>query len=206
MRQEARDLRRFLRIVWRSFDAVGIFAALGLLTGVGLGLHYPPMFSSQALVDVVLPPSEQAAASAQAGAASINPALATQMVIADSTPVLESALRTIHPSMSLETLQNRVQVTSVASTDILSIRAEGKTAAQAEDTANALADSYVAATRNNQGGQVQTSVLESANSASGSSLFSRLPIVGVLGALLGALAGAIGATVFSRGHRRLPSK
>jgi capsular polysaccharide biosynthesis protein len=206
MSQQARGLRRSLLIVRRSFDAVGIFAALGLLAGVALALYYPPMFSSQALVDVVFPPSEQAVAAAQAGAASINPALATQMVIASSTPVLESALRTIHPSMSLETLQNRVQVTEVAITDILTIRAEGKTAAQAEDTANAVADSYVATIRNNRGGQVQASVLESANSASGLSLLSRLPIAGVLGALLGALIGAIGAIVFSRGDRRLPPK
>jgi capsular polysaccharide biosynthesis protein len=85
-------------------------------------------------------------------------------------------------------------------------RAEGKTAAQAEDTANAVADSYVATIRNNRGGQVQASVLESANSASGPSLLSRLPIAGVLGALLGALIGAIGVMVFSRGDRRLPPK
>ena len=205
MSEQALDLRRSAQIVRRHKIVVGIFAVLGLLAGVGWTLHRPPMLSSQALVNVVLPRSEQAAAPAQAGATSINPALATQMVIAGSTPVLENALRTIDPSMSLETLQSRVQVTNVASTDILSISAQGKTAAQAEDTANAVADSYVAShnTRNNRGGQVQARVLEPANSASEPSLLSRLPVIAILGALLGALIGAIAVLAFNRRDRRL---
>ena len=205
MSQETLDLRSSMQLVRRHKIVVGAFAALGLLVSVGLVLHRPPMLSSEALVNVVLPPTEQAAAPAQAGVTSINPALATQMVIASSTPVLESALRAIGPSMSLETLQSRVQVTNVASTDILTIRAEGKTAAQAEDTANAIANGYVAivTSRNSPGGQVQARVLEPANSATGPSLFSRLPIIGVLGAFLGALAGAIAVLAFNRRDRRL---
>ena len=150
-------------------------------------------------------PPRRRRGAAQAGAASINPALATQIVIASSDPVLESALRTVDPSMSLQTLQSRVQVTNVASSDILSIRAEGKTAAQAEDTANAVANSYVAIvnSRNSPGGQVQARVLEPANSATGPSLSSRLPITGGLGALLGALVGAIAVLAFNRRDRRL---
>ena len=203
MSEQALDLRRSAQIVRRHKIVVSIFAVLGLLAGVGWALHRPPMLSSQALVNVVLPQSEQAAAAAQAGATSINPALATQMVIAGSTPVLESALRRIDPPMSLETLQSQVQVTNVPSTDILTIRAEGKTAAQAEDTANAVAKSYVATTQNNRGGQVQASVLEPANSASEPSLLSRLPTIGILGALLGALIGAIVVLALNRRDRRL---
>jgi capsular polysaccharide biosynthesis protein len=203
MSQETLDLRRSLYLVRRHKIVVSIFAALGLLAGIGFVLHRPPMLSSEALVNVVLPPSEQAEAPTQAGETSINPALATQMVIADSTPVLESALRTISPSVSLDTLQSRVQVTNVASTDILTIRAVGKTAVQAEKTANAVANSYVATTQNNTGGQVQARVLQSANSASGPSLLSRLPIIGILGALLGALVGGIAVLGFSRRDRRL---
>jgi len=205
MGQETLDLRRSLQLARRHKIVVVIFAVLGLLAGVGWTLHRPPMLSSEVLVNVVLPPSEQAAAPAQAGAASINPALATQMVIANSTLVLESALRTIDPSMSLETLQSRVQVTNVASTSILTIRAEGKTAAQAKDTANAVANSYVAIinSRNAPGGQVQVRVLDPATTATGPSLFSRLPITGGLGALLGALVGAIIVLAFNRRDRRL---
>lgn len=208
MSQETLDFRRSLQLVRRHKIVVGTFAALGVVAGVGLVLHRPPMPSSEAFVYVVLPPSDQAAAPAQAGMSS-SPALATQMVIASSTPVLESALRAIDPSMSLETVQSRVQVTNMANTDILTIRAEGKTAAQAEDTANAVANSYVATTQNNTGGpgntggQVQARVLESANSASGPSLFSRLPTIGILGALLGALVGAVTVLAFNRRDQRL---
>ncbi len=107
--------------------------------------------------------------------------------------------------MSLQTLRNQVQITSVASSDILSISAKGKTAAQAEDTANAVAKSYVAIinSRNAPGGKVQVRVLEPATSAAGPSLSSRLPVTGGLGALLGALVGAIVVLAFNRRDRRL---
>ncbi len=204
MSEQALDLKRSAQIVRRHKIVVGIFAALGLLAGVGFTLHRPPMLSSEALVDVVLPPAEQGVA-AQNGSASINPVLATQTVIAGSDPVLARALRTADPSMSLQTLQSRVLVTNVASTDILSVRAEGKTAAEAERTANGVASSYVAivTSRYSPGGQVQARVLEPANSATGPSLSSRLPITGGLGVLLGALVGAIAVLAFNRGDRRL---
>jgi capsular polysaccharide biosynthesis protein len=203
MSEQALDLRRSAQIVRRHKIVVSIFAVLGLLAAVGWTLHRPPMLSSQALVNVVLPQSEQAAAAAQAGATSINPALGTQILIASSTSVLENALRTIDPPVSLETLQNRVQVTNVTNTNILSISAQGKTAAQAENTANAVANSYVASTRNNRGGQVQAQVLEYANSASEPSLLSRLPTIAILGALFGALVGAIVVLALNRRDRRL---
>ena len=96
--------------------------------------------------------------------------------------------------MSLQTLRGQVQVNSLTS-DILSISAQGKTAAQAEDTANAVADSYVAyvSSANSPGRAVQARVLEPATTATGTSLSTRLLVTGGLGALLGA-AG--------RSHRR----
>jgi capsular polysaccharide biosynthesis protein len=205
MSEQPLDLRRSAQIVRRHKIVIAILAALGLLTGVGWTFLRPPMVTSAALVDVVLPPSEQATGSIQAGTASIDPALETQIVIADSSPVLESALRNIDPSMSLQALRSRVQITSVASSDILSISAEGKTAAQAEHTANAIANSYVAIinSRNAPGGQVQARVLEPANSATAPSLSSRLLMTGGLGALLGALVGAIAVLAFYRRDRRL---
>jgi capsular polysaccharide biosynthesis protein len=203
MSEQALDLKGSAQIVRRHKVVVCVFAALGLLAGVGWTLHRPPMLSSEALVNVVLPPSEQAAGPTQAGVTSVNPAIGTQIVIAGSTPVLESALRTLGASMPLATLQRRVQVTNVANTDILTISAEGKTAAQAEEIANAVANSYVATTRNARVGQVQARVLEAANSASGPSLFSRLPSVGVLGVLVGALVGAIAVLAIYRRDRRL---
>src|SRR5262249_48393211 len=145
------------------------------------------------------------AAAPQGGSAAINPALATQIVIASSDSVLESALRTVDPSMSVQTLRSRVRTTSVASSDILSISGQGRTAAQAEGIANAVADSYVAYVSSGKitGGQVQARVLEPATTAAGPSLRSRLLITGCLGALLGALVGAIAVLAFSRRDRRL---
>ncbi len=86
MSEQVLDLRRSAQIVRRHKIVVGIFAALGLLAGLGWTLHRPPMLSSEALVDVLLPPSEQASGAVQAGTATIHPALATQIVIAGSTP------------------------------------------------------------------------------------------------------------------------
>jgi capsular polysaccharide biosynthesis protein len=208
MSDQRLDLRSSAQIVRRHKTVVCIFAALGLLAGVGWTLLRPPMLSSQALVDVVLPLSEQAQAPIQAGATSVDPALATQIVIAGSTPVLERALRTIGPAMSLQTLQSRLQITSVASSDILSISAKAKTAGQAEGTANAIADSYVAIinSRNAPGGQVQVRVVEPAIPATGPSLPSRLLMIGGLAALLGALVGAIAALAFNRRDPRLRTR
>ena len=95
MSEQALDLRRSAQIVRRHKIVVGIFAVLGLLAGVGWTLHRPPMLASEALVNVVLSPAAQAEA-AQDGSGSINPALATQIVIATSDPVLEGcATRTL---------------------------------------------------------------------------------------------------------------
>jgi capsular polysaccharide biosynthesis protein len=203
MSEQALDLRRSAQIVRRHKIVVCIFAVLGLLAGVAWTLHRPPMLSSEAQVVVLLPSSSQASGPAVAGSTSIDPALGTEILIAGSTSVLQNAQHAIDPRVSLETLQNRVQVTNPGGFNILTIRAQGQTAAQAEDTANAVANSYVANTRNNPARQVQAKVLQYANSASEPSLFSRLPIVAILGALLGALIGAIAVLAFSRRDRRL---
>jgi len=205
MSEQALDLRRSAQIVRRHKIAIGVFAALGLIAGLGWALHSPPMLSSQALVNVVLPASEQATGPVQAGTTNIPPALATQIVIAESTPVLESALQKVDPSMSLQTLRNRVQITSVGESDVLSVSAEANTATGAENIANAIANSYVQTinSKNAPGGQVQVRVLEPATTATEPPLLSRLPVIGVLGALLGALVGAIVVLAFNRRDRRL---
>ncbi len=67
----------------------------------------------------------------------------TQAVIAGSNPVLEGAAQSLNPALPLQTLNRRVQVTTPIA-DALLISAQGETAAQAVDIANAVADSYEA--------------------------------------------------------------
>ena len=57
--------------------------------------------------------------------------------------MLASTLRSIHPAVPLPTLRNRIQIKSLSRT-VLSVTAQGKTAAEAEGAANAVATSYVA--------------------------------------------------------------
>jgi capsular polysaccharide biosynthesis protein len=205
MTEQPLDLRRSTQIVWRHRLVVGLFAALGLAGGVGLTLYRPPMLSAQVLVDVVLPASEQGAA-VQNGSASVNPFIETQIVIASSSPVLQNALRAVHSTMSLQMLQSRVEVSSVADSDVLSIRAESETAAGAEDTANAVAASYLAYSRSTQYTRVQTRVLERAVTVTGQSRSYRLAITGFLGVLLGALIGATAVLLSNHKDRRLRTR
>ena len=106
--------------------------------------------------------------------------------------------------MSLNQLRHDVQVGSPAP-DIISITATGKNAADAEATANAVADSYIAYVRSPKSpvGHVAAQSLESATSASGPAPIKRTVIFALLGALVGALIGAIVALAIGRNDRRL---
>ena len=204
MSQQALDLRRSLRLVRRHKIVFGIFVVLGVLGGVAFGVLRPPMLASQALVVVQLPAAEAAAPQGGSAGSAPGSALATQAVIASSDPVLGSALRSVHLAMSLQTLRGQVQAKGLTN-NILSISAQGKTAAQAESTANAVANSYVAYVSSGKvpGGQVQARVLQPAALAAAKSLSARLLVTGVLGALVGALLGAVAVLGFSHRDRRL---
>ena len=188
MSEQALDLRRSMKIVRRHKILVGAFVALGILAGASYAVLKPPMVTSDALVG--LPPTTKDAS--------------TQVVIAGSNPVLSAALRTIHPAVPLLTLRDRVQVKSLTP-NILSISAQGKTAAEAEGAANAVANSYVAyvKTSKSAAGTVQAHVLALATTATKGSLATHLLLFGVLGALAGFLVGAIVALAINRGDRRL---
>ncbi len=188
MSQQPLDLRKALQSVRRHRILVGIVAVLGLLAGAGFTMLYPPMLASQALV--VLPPA--------------NHDTRTQIVIAGSDPVLAGALRSIGTGISLETLRSRIQIQNPAY-NVISISGQGKTAAQAEATTNAVARSYVdyLASGRIPGGAVPARVLESATDATGTALPIRLFVTAALGALAGVLIGAIAALAISRSDRRL---
>lgn len=190
MSEQALDLRRSWQIVWRHKIVVSILTVLGLLAGIGYAMLRPPMLTSDALVE--LAPSE-------------SHEVPTQVVIATSNPVLLRALPKIKPAVPMTTLQNAVRVKSLTP-NIISIGAQGKTATQAEDIANAVADgylSYVSAKHSARTVRVQAWSLQSATSATGTSLSTRLLVNGLIGALIGALIGTIGVLAFNRRDRRL---
>ena len=168
MSHETLDLRRSVQIVRRHKILMGIMVALGLLAGGAYAVLKPPMVTSTALV--LLPQSEAAQTGAQAAAnGGPNPYTATQEVIAESNSVLVAALPHVRPAMSIDQLRRDINIGSPTSY-IISVSAAAKVGADAATTANAVADSYInnIGSSNNQGGQVQAILLQSAAVDTGS--------------------------------------
>lgn len=187
MSAQTLDLKRSVHIVLRHKVLVGVIAGLGLFGGIAYAVLRPPMLTSQALV--VLPSSANSF---------------TQAVIADSDPVLAGASPSVDRGMSLDALRSRIQVKRVTS-NILSVNAQGRTAAQAENTANAVTGSYLAyiGSAHSAVGQVQARVLERASAATGKSLAGRVVDNAGPGVLAGALIGVLIALALGRNDRRL---
>lgn len=200
MSQQTLDLRSSIQAVRRHKKLFGAILFLGLLAGAGYAVLRPPPLSSTALV--VLPAAASEANPADPGAG--NSEMATQAVIATSDAVLADALPHVSPAMSLQALENKVQVTNVAGS-ILSITATGATAAEAETTANAVADSYIAYVGSTDSlvGVVSAKILDSATTATGTALPERIAIYALLGLIGGALGGLITATAINRNQRGL---
>jgi hypothetical protein len=188
MSEEPLDLRRSMQILRRHLRTIGILAVLGAVVGGGYGHFRPPMFSSSALVAFPLTTRD----------------ISTQVVIASSDHVLAAALPHVDPHMSLVTLQGRIHIKSLT-TNIVAIGAQGKTAVEAEDTANAVASSFMAyvGSNNSAAGKVPTRLLQPATSASGTSPVKSAIIVGLLGLLIGLFLGVVGVLAIRRGDRRL---
>ena len=92
MSEQALDLRRSLRIVWRHKIIVGIITALGISAGIAFTILRPPLLTSQALV--ALPTSKY---------------IGTKVFVAGSNPVLINAGRRLDPPLSLQELRGRVR-------------------------------------------------------------------------------------------------
>jgi hypothetical protein len=180
MRQQARDPRGSVQVIRRHGVLAGIAAAAGLLAGAVFAAFSPVMVTSTA--SVLLPPLP-------------GPVLAATVVIARSDPVLAGALPRVSPAVSLETLRGEVQVKSVTRY-VLSVSASARTAAQAEATANAVADSYIGYTSSadSPAGRVQAQLLAPAMSATG----TRPLVQMLLGLISGALTGVTAALVSRR--------
>lgn len=205
MSGQALDLRRSAQIVRRHKALAGAVVGLGILAGGVYAVLEPPPLTSAALV--ALPQSAQ---STQGEDATINgvpdPFTTTQDVIAGSSQVLAGALPNVRPAMSVDELRSEVQVASVTPY-IISVSAKGKTAAEAEATANAVADSYIeyVGSGNSPIGQVSAHLLEAATSATGSPL-EQLAVDVLVGAVFGAVIGAIAALAIGRNDRRLRNR
>ena len=191
MSEQALDLRRSVRIVWRHKVLVALVSLLGLFIGGYLAVLHPPALTSRAVVVLPHPTSS----------------MATQVVIAGSDPVLSRALPHVSPATSLAALRSEVRVRSLT-TYLLSISAKGRTAAQAEGTANAVANSYVSyiGSASSPVGRTKASVLESASGASGTGRTQQLVIYALLGLVFGLLLGIVAALVISRADRRLRAR
>src|SRR5438270_2323495 len=118
MSQQRLGLRRFLLTTWRRWAVIDAVAMVGLLAGAGYAALTPPSLTSTALV--LLQPSRHDLQ-----------ALPAQVSVATSDPVLAGALRRVDPGASLAMLRGAVQVKRPV-LEILSISAQGRTAAQAE--------------------------------------------------------------------------
>lgn len=207
MSQQALNLRGSVQIVRRHRIIFGVVVAFGLLIGGAYAAVKPPLLTSTTLV--VLPQasatSGQAASPSTGDSAGTN--MATQVVIAGSDAVLAGALPHASPPMSLLALQGKVQVKSLTA-NVLSISASGQTAEQAEATANAVANSYIAyvSAANSPEGKTSATVLEAATTATGTKLPERLAVFGLLGALAGALVGFVISLAIGHNERRLTER
>ncbi len=185
MTDQAPSARSVLRLVERHRIVVSGLVMLGLLAGVGYGLSEPPRVTSTTLI--VLPGSGRD--------------MPTQVVIAGSTPVLAAAAGEAHVTEPLPVFQKQIQVKSLTA-NVLSISAQGTSASQAEASANAVGNSYVAFyAATNKGAAAQ--ILEPASQATGTSLLAYVLLLALIGALAGALIAIMIAVALSRGDRRL---
>jgi hypothetical protein len=121
--------------------------------------------------------------------------------------VLSDALPKVRPPVSLVELRKEVQIGSL--TDyVISISASAVNAADAEATANAVANSYISyiGSADSPGGRVPAQLLEPATTAAGLRPLELLIVDALIGALSGVLLGAIIALTMSRRDRRLRAR
>ena len=201
MSQKALDLRRSMQIVRRHKVLVGAVVVLGIVGGAAYAVLRPPLYTATALV--ALQPPATAVPTVAAGS-TVDSFTPTQEVVAGSNQVLFDALPNARPAMSLDKLRLDIKIGS-PSADLISISAKGKTAGDAEATANAVANSYIhyVTSANSAVGRIQAQLLEAASEAKGPKPIEQIIIYGLLGGLAGALVGVIVALAIGRDDRRL---
>jgi hypothetical protein len=183
MSQSAPDLRSSRQIFRRYGILILAAVTASLLAGVVTAAFSPAMVTSTALV--ALPATTLTAAAA--------------VPIATSDPVLAGALPSLSPGTSVATVRGEVQASSPGP-DVLSVTARAGTAAQAEATANAVAESYIgyAGSAGSPAGHMPAIMLQPAMSGSGAAGLMRLLVGAMLGLAAGVLTGVIAAVAYRR--------
>jgi capsular polysaccharide biosynthesis protein len=132
----------------------------------------------------------------------------TLLVVATSDPVLSAALPDISPAPDgIGALHHQINATS-PSPNIVSINAQNGSAATAESTANAVANTFVGYLASSQSpvGQLSARVLQPATTAAGPNPLTHRLVYGLAGAIAGLLVGIVVATARGRGDRRLRTR
>jgi capsular polysaccharide biosynthesis protein len=193
MSAQALDLRRSTGILRRRWLWVSGIALLGLAAGVADAVVQPPALGSTALVRI-----------ASSSAAYSPNGTSTLVVIASSNPVLSLAQPYLRPAESVPDLQKQLTVKSLTA-GILSIRAVGRTDAEAENHANSVAQAFVSFVKSpaSLSGSTGALVLQPAGVATGRSLAVSIGIFGLIGLLVGTVIGSIGVLAVARRDRRL---
>jgi capsular polysaccharide biosynthesis protein len=188
MSQQPLNLRKAIVIIKRFKAIVGLVAALGLLIGVGYTLLNPAGVSSTAIVS--LPSSVRSAP--------------TEVVIADSDPVLSVAASKLGAGVSPDKLRGEVNVTSPTNY-LMSFTATASTTSDSEAIANAVAKSYVAyiASPGSPVDHIDAALFQPAVAGSPPSLLEAMLITGLVGALVGAVVGSVAVLAIGRRDRRL---
>jgi capsular polysaccharide biosynthesis protein len=199
------DVRTVVRTLRRRRRLLLAAAGAGLSAGLAYAVLMPQMATATA--QVVLPP----ATSSVEGTPVRD--VQTQVAIATSGPVLSRALGAADTELSLRALEDRITVTAVTQ-DILAISAQGRTASEARNLADAVADGYLAyawpvdlkaSAAPDAGPQAAAGaqVLEYASLATRPPVAVHLAVWAALGALAGGALAAGWTVIASRNDLRL---
>ena len=183
MSQSAPDLHRFLRSGRRYGILIGIAVLAGLIAGPAAAAFSPATVTSTAMV------VQQVSGGCHRSTAAI----------ADSGSLLVGSK--FSPTVSLATSRSDVQVTNLTPS-VLLVTATAGTADQAEDEANAVAESYIASADSaadpvdfaaDPASQAAAQLLQPATSATGTAGLTRLLDGAGLGLVSGLLVGVAAA-------------
>lgn len=191
MSQPPMNTRQGGRVLRRYKMVISLVTLLGVIFGIAFELMlFPAKVSSSALV-LVAPPAK------------VN--ISTYPLLVTSEDVLSGAVRTLGSGISVAELSGDVKASS-PSANAVRITATARTAGQAEDDANAVADSFAAYIQSAHVGaslKVQTPSVTPATSATSSHEATDLVVAALIGAVAGFLTGFTIALRRARGDRRL---